>query len=119
MDSARRPDGLLGYQIGPPQILAASPPPRSAESWGMSAPARSQKTTFAELREQGVCGILIYCADYHWSHSQAVSADRWPDDARLSDLEPRFVCNVCGKRGADVRPDFNWNRTTVGGMGYR
>jgi len=23
-----------------------------------------------------------------------------------SDLEPRFVCTACGKRGADVRPDF-------------
>jgi hypothetical protein len=23
------------------------------------------------------------------------------------------------KGGADVRPDFNWNRIAVGGMGYR
>jgi hypothetical protein len=30
----------------------------------------------------------------------------WPDDMRLSDLEPRFVCQGCGSRGADVRPDF-------------
>ena len=42
-----------------------------------------------------------------------------PDDARLSDLEPRFVCKACGKRGADVRPDFNWNRKVVAAMGYR
>jgi hypothetical protein len=27
---------------------------------------------------------------------------------RLSDLEPRFICTVCGTRGADVRPDFGW-----------
>jgi hypothetical protein len=26
---------------------------------------------------------------------------------------------TCGKRGADVRPDFNWNKTPVGIMGYR
>jgi hypothetical protein len=25
---------------------------------------------------------------------------------RLSDLEPRFICGACGKRGADVRPDW-------------
>jgi NAD-dependent SIR2 family protein deacetylase len=25
---------------------------------------------------------------------------------RLSDIEPR--CTACGKRGADVRPDFHW-----------
>jgi hypothetical protein len=39
----------------------------------------------------------------------AISGDPWPDDLRLSDIEGRFVCQVCGKRGADVRPDFNWN----------
>jgi hypothetical protein len=38
------------------------------------------------------------------SHSIAISADRWPDDVRLSDLEARFACKACGKRGADVRP---------------
>jgi hypothetical protein len=25
---------------------------------------------------------------------------------RLSDLEPRFICSACGKRGADVRPEL-------------
>jgi hypothetical protein len=24
-------------------------------------------------------------------------SDRWPDDLRLSDLEPGFVCKACGK----------------------
>ena len=27
-------------------------------------------------------------------------------DAKLSDIEPRFVCAACGRRGADVRPDW-------------
>jgi hypothetical protein len=35
----------------------------------------------------------------------------------LSDLEQRFICSACGKRGADVRPDFNWNAKPM--MGYR
>jgi hypothetical protein len=26
---------------------------------------------------------------------------------RLSDIEPQFVCKICCKRGADVRPQFN------------
>jgi len=47
----------------------------------------------------GVCGVLIYCADYRCSHSIAISGDAWPDDARLSDIEDRFVCRACGKRG--------------------
>ena len=80
---------------------------------------RSQKITFAEMREMGVRGLLIYCADYRCSHSIAISGDAWPDDARLSDIEERFTCRVCGKRGADVRPDFNWSRKQVGVMGHR
>ena len=51
--------------------------------------------------------------------SFAVSADEWPDDLRLSDIEERFTCSVCGKRGADVRPDFNWDTRPAGMMGYR
>jgi hypothetical protein len=62
---------------------------------------RPQKITFGEMRSgDGPSGILVYCADYRCSH------DPWPDDVRLSDIEPRFVCEACGKRGADVRPHF-------------
>jgi hypothetical protein len=76
--------------------------------WAMTD--RPQKITFGEMREMGVRGLLIYCADYRCSHSIAISGDAWPDDARLSDIEERFTCRACGKRGADVRPDFNWDR---------
>jgi hypothetical protein len=48
---------------------------------------RQQKITFGEMREMGVRGLLIYCADYRCSHSIAISGDAWPDDARLSDIE--------------------------------
>ena len=65
---------------------------------------RPTKITFAELRDMGVRGLLVYCSDYRCSHSIAINADRWPDDLRLSDIEPRFVCQACGKRGDDVRP---------------
>src|SRR5438270_1284045 len=37
-----------------------------------------------------------------------MSADRWPDDVRLSDLEPLFTCTACGLKGADARGNFNW-----------
>jgi hypothetical protein len=80
---------------------------------------RPQKISFAEMREMGVRRVLIYCADYKCSHSIAVMADAWPDDLRLSDIEPRFVCGACGKRGADMRPNFNWSRPPVAMMGYR
>ena len=51
--------------------------------------------------------------------ARIVAADGWPDDMRLSDIEQRFICKACGKRGADLRPDFNWNSKPVAAMGYR
>ena len=59
---------------------------------------RPVKITFAQMRNSGVRGILVYCSDYRCSHSLALMADSWPDDVRLSDIEPRFVCTACGKR---------------------
>ena len=49
----------------------------------------------------------------------SVMADRWADDIRLSDIEQRFVCKACGKRGADVRPDFHWQGAPKKMMGFR
>jgi hypothetical protein len=53
-----------------------------------------QKITFAEMRDSSVRGFLIYCADYRCSHSIAISGDGWPDDARLSDIEPSCICGA-------------------------
>jgi hypothetical protein len=80
---------------------------------------RQQKITLGEMRASGVRGLLVYCSDYKCSHSIAIGADRWPDHVRLSDLEARFVCKACGKRGADIRPDFHWSNQAVAAMGYR
>jgi hypothetical protein len=65
-----------------------------------------QKITLAEMRAAGVRGLLIYCSDYRCSHMTTISGDRWPDDIRLSDIELRFTCQTCGRRGADVRSDW-------------
>jgi hypothetical protein len=75
----------------------------------MPEPSR-QKITFGEMRASGVRGLLIYCSDYRCSHWTAISGDRWSDDVRLSDIEPRFTCQACGHRGADVRPNFHWEK---------
>jgi hypothetical protein len=79
----------------------------------MPALTRQQKITFGEMRASGVRDVLVYCADYRCSHSTPISADRWPDDVRLSDIEPRFTCRACGQRGADVRPNFGWAEEAV------
>ena len=65
----------------------------------------------ARSRDMGLRNVLVYCAIYHCSHSIEMSGDRWPDVVRPSDIEPCFICSACGKRGADVRPDINWNQT--------
>jgi hypothetical protein len=62
--------------------------------------------TLREMRESGPTRLLIYCGDYRCAHSVVVDAGRWGDGVRLSDLEPKFTCQVCGHRGADVRPLF-------------
>jgi hypothetical protein len=72
----------------------------------MREPTR-QKITLAEMRASGVRGLLIYCSDYRCSHSVAISGDRWSDDVRLCDIEPKFTCQACGRKGAEVRPNFH------------
>jgi hypothetical protein len=73
---------------------------------GMPETVRQTKITFGEMRVSGVRGLLICCSDYKCSHSTAINADRRPDDARLSEIEPLFACQACGQIGADVRPNF-------------
>ena len=75
---------------------------------------RPQRITLGEMRQSGVCGLLIYCTDYKCGHWIKINADQWPDDVRLSDLEDKFVCTVCGQRGADVRPDSKWDKMQRG-----
>jgi hypothetical protein len=65
---------------------------------------REQKITLGEMRsDNGPRRLINYCADFKCSHSVVVDAAPWGDDVRLSDLEPRFTCKACGRRGADVR----------------
>jgi hypothetical protein len=47
------------------------------DAWRGEMTDRPQKITFAEMRDMGVRGVLIYCADYCCSHGIAVSADEW------------------------------------------
>ena len=73
-----------------------------------------QKITFGELRKTGVHHVLVYCRDHRCSHHIEVSADRWPDHVRLSDIEPGFTWTRCGKLGADVRPAHSRARMGTG-----
>jgi hypothetical protein len=61
-----------------------------------------EKITVGEMRQSGFTGVQIYCADHKCSHVVAVSVEDWPDDIRLSDLEGRFTCSVCGRYQAGL-----------------
>ena len=52
------------------------------------------------MRAAGVRGMLIYCSDYKCSHYATISAEQWPGDIRLSDLEPQSSCQACGIKDA-------------------
>jgi len=71
---------------------------------------RQPKITLGEIRESGPTRLIVYSAHYKCANSIVVDASGWGDDVRLSDLEPRFTCQVCGHRGADIRPLFEHAR---------
>ena len=73
-----------------------------------------EKITFGEMRASGASRIIVHCGDYKCGHSVTMYPALWPDNVRLSDLEERFVCTVCGHRGADVRPLFEPARMGTG-----
>jgi hypothetical protein len=50
--------------------------------------SRPQKITFGEMRSSGPTRVVVFCSDYRCAHSTVVDAAQWPDDIRLSDLEP-------------------------------
>ncbi len=78
---------------------------------GNLIPMRERKITLGEMRSaNSPRPLMVYCSDFNCSHSVVVDAAPWGDDVRLSDLEPRFTCKSCGRRGADVRPLFEKKR---------
>lgn len=66
---------------------------------------RPQEITFAYMHSGGR-GPLVYGADY-----RCATTSRWrrppsTNEIRLSDLEPKFICQNCGERGADGEARF-------------
>ena len=75
--------------------------------------------TMAHIRGHGCRDLLIYCNSGRCHHSATISGD-WPaDEVLVRSLCGRMVCTRCDYIGADVRPDFNWNKTPAATMGYR
>ena len=67
---------------------------------------------FSQLRE------LISLADAERNNPEVIliGCRKHPEMIRR---QSKYHCTTCGKRGADVRPDFNWDKKPAGMMGYR
>jgi hypothetical protein len=48
------------------------------------------------MRAMGIRRLLVYCWEHRCGRNVEISAERWPDDVRLSDLEPLFTYQSCG-----------------------
>ena len=76
---------------------------RLLQAWRLKNVVRPPNSTFGEMRASGVRDVLIYRHDHRCSHHVETNADGQTDDVRLSDIEDRFTCTACGRRGAEVR----------------
>jgi hypothetical protein len=75
-----------------------------------------QKITFGEMRETGTRGLLVYCSEYKCGHMMKIApadADRWPDDMRLSDLQPNVSGSVEANMVAKVRAELDKLKTRL------
>jgi hypothetical protein len=61
---------------------------------------RPQKTTLGEMRASGIHGLLIYCADYKWSHSIADQRDFLSQSKSCLTSAPRLPQAVQVNRSA-------------------
>jgi hypothetical protein len=52
------------------------------------------KIKFGEMREMGIRGVLVRLSRLAFDCG---SADRWPDDMRLSDIEQQFTCKPAAR----------------------
>jgi hypothetical protein len=122
-------EGFLSHKVGNPvapvlchrNAMPALNPGSTLVRFGVGRPPDTATTATESGRPMpvrrgasGVRGLLIYCADYKGSHGTAISADRWPDDVRLSDIELLFVCQACGSPGCRCQAELPLGRTGQG-----
>ena len=105
---------MTGRRHAPSQTTTGSPPEwliqaESDSCQNLSAMKRQQKITLGEMRSSnGPRRLIVYCSDYQCAHSVVIDAGRWSDDVRLSDLEPKFTCKVCGAAAPMSGRYSNW-----------
>ena len=58
----------------------------------------------ANMRHNGIRGLMVACRSCHVA--RVVSVDAYDGSLTVPSFGPRMVCQACGAKGADVRP--NW-----------
>jgi hypothetical protein len=73
------------------------------------APVRhaSESVTLGHIRRHGCRDVLVYCRDIVCNHSVTTNTDHLGDDTPMRSLGARTACSKCGRRGAEVRPDWS------------
>ncbi|MGA8935447.1 MAG: hypothetical protein WB522_14385 [Pseudolabrys sp.] len=83
----------------------------------------SPPVTIASLRPHGVRQLLAYCrgkreGDWPCHHSGELPIEQFSAEETLRDIERRCRCTLCGRRRADLRPDYSRQQTTLYGGGW-
>ena len=65
--------------------------------------------TIGHVKSHSVTTLLVYCPGGNggtcW-HQGEMSVDDFANDIDIPNIGPRMRCQKCGRRGADVRPDW-------------
>jgi hypothetical protein len=98
-------------------IVKLSRPSKSKPKVASNAPRRGrqlvnrlQKIALGEMREMGVCGLLVYYSDYKCSHSERSALIDGPIRSGYPTSRGASPAKACGTKGADLRPNFHWER---------
>jgi hypothetical protein len=61
----------------------------------------------ANMRDQGVRCLAVYCLNPKCLHRSVLNVDSYPASTLVQSFGPKMVCAKCGVIGADARP--NWS----------
>ena len=67
-----------------------------------------RNANIGHCRAHDLTHLLIYCTNFpvFCYHDARIPIDGLPDDLQLDDIQARCRCTRCGKKGAEVRPDW-------------
>ena len=109
-------------------VISAWPRGRSRTRWfGISAPSEASPKSDDDIAREDRWSLTARDRCFYISGhlgmpiAAATASPSMPINGPMifaCPIEHRFLCEACGKRGADVRPDFNWHKQPNAMMGY-